>query len=162
MQKYTLERQILSFWNKVNKNGSIPAHCPELGACWEWTARKNRLVGYGTARLGIKTENAHRVSWRIINGEIPDGLWVLHKCDNPLCVRPDHLFLGTQIDNMTDMILKGRKAKAEGVWNCRLSTTQVNEIKERKLSGEKQNKLALEYRVSNALISYIVNNKRRI
>jgi hypothetical protein len=72
------------------------------GTCWE--------KGYG--RLGDK--RAHRVMWAIVNGPIPPGLQVLHHCDNPPCVRPEHLFLGTQLDNMRDMIAKGRKVVVKG------------------------------------------------
>jgi hypothetical protein len=76
--------------------------------CWEWL-RAVRTDGYGTVkdRRDI-TVGAHRVSWQEHKGEIPEGLHVLHKCDNKLCVNPDHLFLGTHKDNMKDMIGKGR------------------------------------------------------
>lgn len=89
------------FWSKVRKDDG----------CWEWTASVNRR-GYGWLHFGGKVERkalkAHRVSWEIHNGPIPDGLWVLHKCDNPRCVRPDHLFLGDRTDNMRDCAAKGR------------------------------------------------------
>jgi len=96
------------FWPKVDKNGSAPEHCPELGPCWVWTGA-HVPWGYGQIGLtGRKNGRAHVVSWEMHNGPIPDGLWVLHKCDNPPCVRPDHLFLGTVQDNTADMIAKGR------------------------------------------------------
>jgi len=74
--------------------------------CWEWTASKTSL-GYGQFNL-FGTKKAHRVAWSIYRGAIPGGMCVLHKCDNPSCVNPDHLFLGTLSDNMQDCFNKGR------------------------------------------------------
>lgn len=99
------------FWKKVNKNGPVPDHTPELGPCWVWTASPHNYPHhYGT----IKTSRhgctcAHRVSWELHSGPIIGNLLVLHKCDNMKCVRPDHLFLGTQKDNMRDCQSKGRR-----------------------------------------------------
>lgn len=77
--------------------------------CWGWRAATNRK-GYG--RFYSKhTQSAHRFSWIIHKGKIPDGLFVLHKCDNPPCTNPEHLFLGTNLDNIRDMIAKGRNYK---------------------------------------------------
>lgn len=88
------------FWPKVNKTGG----------CWLWTGAKYK-TGYGSIGSEVvrgRAIKAHRASWEIHFGAIPAGLHVLHKCDTPLCVRPDHLFLGTHQDNMRDMALKGR------------------------------------------------------
>lgn len=86
----------LRFWAKVNKTPS----------CWLWTAAT--LRGYGQISLNRKPAYAHRLSWEMAYGPIPEGVEVLHKCDVPLCVRPDHLFLGSQQDNLADARQKGR------------------------------------------------------
>lgn len=96
------EKTINRFWNFVNKQREHE--------CWNWTAYKNR-DGYGNFADGKKRWNAHRVSYIIANGEIPKGLCVCHKCDNPSCVNPDHLYLGTHKQNMNDMQIRGRARK---------------------------------------------------
>lgn len=114
------------FWAKVDKSGE----------CWEWTGAKNR-AGYGMLKAGAANGSntiAHRYSWTLVNGEIPDGLKILHKCDNPGCVRPSHLFLGTQKDNVHDMIAKGRdtaikEQKGEKHPRAKLTNSQVDEIR---------------------------------
>lgn len=75
--------------------------------CWEWVGHRLKK-GYGQMRCGKKLVLAHRASWAAFKGEIPVGLFVLHKCDNPSCCNPEHLFLGTNADNMNDMVAKGR------------------------------------------------------
>src|SRR4029077_20972173 len=86
----------IRFWSKVNK----------IDGCWLGTAAVAGKGDYGYFGFQGKIQRAHRVSWILTFGEIPDGLFVLHKCDTPLCVRPDHLFLGTQQDNVDDMARK--------------------------------------------------------
>ena len=90
------------FWKKVDKGIS----------CWEWKSCLNN-TGYGRFRNPLlatrqKRVFAHRFSWEIANGAVPEGMLVLHKCDNPKCVRPDHLFLGTYKENAADCVKKGR------------------------------------------------------
>jgi len=88
------------FWESVNKTDG----------CWFWT-RSVMHGGYGSFKVRSKTNiRAHRFSWELVNGPVADGLWVLHKCDTPRCVRPDHLFLGTPKDNIADAVRKGRMA----------------------------------------------------
>lgn len=92
----------LHFWTKVRE--TFPR---SPFRCWEWTSVIGK-DGYGVMKISKKNEGAHRVSWRLNKGEIPPGLCVLHRCDNPICVRPSHLFLGTKSDNTRDAIFKGR------------------------------------------------------
>ncbi len=86
------------FWLKVKKTDM----------CWLWKGYLTRKNGYGKISFNKKDQVAHRVSWQLKNGDIPTGMSVLHKCDNPPCVNPDHLFLGTQRDNVLDMVRKKR------------------------------------------------------
>lgn len=163
MRKYTIERNISIFWSKVNKDGAIPAHSPELGNCWLWTAFCYPN-GYGKRIWENGESYAHRVSWIINRGEIPDGLQVLHKCDVRNCVNPKHLFLGTQKDNMRDMINKGRMVipprNGEKNSNSKLTIAQVREIRIRyAVGGISHKKLGDEFGISDGQIGYIVNYK---
>lgn len=88
------------FWNKVDRSGD----------CWTWQGSRDRK-GYGRVSVNQRPVLAHRFSWTLSHGPIPDGLCVLHKCDNPPCVNPEHLFLGTIADNNRDMVAKGRHAR---------------------------------------------------
>ena len=100
------------FWQSVAKSD-------DKDGCWIWTGKMDR-DNYGRCRSearnasGYRKEaGAHRVSWELHHGPIPKGMCVLHSCDNPSCVRPDHLFLGTHADNMRDAVLKGRHDKSK-------------------------------------------------
>jgi len=83
--------------------------------CWIWVGTKT-VKGYGQAKINYKCVKAHRLSWQIHRGPIPVGLCVCHHCDNPICVNPNHLFLGTNQDNSWDRCLKGRSAKGDKNW----------------------------------------------
>jgi hypothetical protein len=107
--------------------------------CHIWTASTN-LQGYGefgiVRRPAHKIHAAHRVSWELHRGPIPPGMKILHKCDRPRCVNPDHLFIGTQKDNMQDCVTKGRKNSAKGEKNCKAKLT-VEQIQEIRLSSDR-------------------------
>ena len=103
--------------------------------CWEWVGHKN-IRGYGMQRFGSKAEFAHRKSYKLHRGEIPNGLCVLHKCDNPGCVNPDHLWLGTIQDNNLDCVRKDRHSKGEGRPGCKLKEKDVLEIRDLHQSGK--------------------------
>jgi hypothetical protein len=120
------------FWSKTKVSNS---------GCIEWIAARgkntNGTIGYGQFHMGERGSkkrrmySAHRIAWELTNGPIPDGMKVLHKCDNQACVRPDHLFIGTQYDNVADMISKGRKRAAYGQaqGSSILREDQVTEIR---------------------------------
>lgn len=86
------------FWSRVRKTEG----------CWEWQGCRHHRSGYGHIRVAERLLQTHRLAFEIAFGPIPDGVYVCHKCDVPFCVRPDHLFLGTQTENMADMVAKGR------------------------------------------------------
>lgn len=128
--------------------------------CWEWIAGKYSN-GYGSFYLDtiIKITTAHRASWIIHNGAIPDGLNVLHKCDNPPCVNPEHLFLGTLDDNNKDMATKRRSTIGEKNPAAKLKNDDVREI--RLLSKQMtQVAIAERYGVSLNTITSIIVRRR--
>lgn len=97
------------FWAKVDNNGPTMSHMDT--PCWVWTAGKF-AAGYGAFQMGGKVQKSHRIAWALSNSAAL-GPCICHHCDNPSCVNPSHLFLGTHIDNMRDMVIKGRQAKNE-------------------------------------------------
>ena len=121
--------------------------------CIEWTGYKNKK-GYGVIKIKNKVHLAHRVAWELANGPIPDALLVLHKCDNPSCINPAHLFTGSNADNMADMVKKGRQNFPKGSRhpNAILSESVVREIK---LDNRTQEEIARSFEISRSHISNI-------
>ena len=113
------ECELRSFWSKVSKSPH---------GCWNWTAHTDK-GGYGTLSVGASPCKSHRFSWMIHRGAIPEGLGVLHKCDNPRCVNPDHLFLGTNTDNTEDRDAKGRQVQGDRHPDAKLTSEDVKEIR---------------------------------
>lgn len=161
------EKVVRRFWGKVDQSGGSKA-------CWPWTASLAG-PGYGHAWTGKRQINAHRFAWILTNGPIPDGLWVLHRCDVMICCNPLHLFLGTAQDNVQDRHEKGRDAIKKGArlpWktrsvrgedrkNAKLTDERVREIIGRYQDGGiTQRALAAEYGVHQSIISEILNGKR--
>src|SRR5258708_11532408 len=128
---------------------------PGANGCLEWTGSKYPS-GYGEFYYDGRIQAAHRVAWLLAGHEIPDGMYVLHRCDNRGCVSVAHLFLGTHDDNMADMAAKGRDAKQDGEANpnARLTAAHVAEI--RALKGKKsQADIVAAYAVSKTMIRRI-------
>lgn len=135
-----------------------------LEGCWNWTGLKDRN-GYGNLVSNVngkKEQRANRVSWIFFRGGIPEGLCVLHRCDNPSCVNPDHLFLGTNGDNMKDKTTKGRNnaPRGERAGGAKLTVGQVLEIRRRYAAGDIQRQIALDFGVGYKAINKIVHRQR--
>ena len=139
------------FWAKVQKTDG----------CWLWVARNKVGRGYGRFHPSKRGVLAHRYSWELANGPIPPGLEVMHKCDTPSCVRPNHLKLGTHQDNMDDMVAKGRSPKSIGDKSGRaiLSAEDVITIRARVAAGEVQRKVAADYGVAFSTICAVVKRQ---
>lgn len=114
--------------------------------------------GYGIIGFQAKHMRAHRASYLCRVGDIPGGAWVLHRCDNPTCINPAHLFLGTHQDNMTDMVKKDRSARGSGLPQSKLTEVDVLNIRRRIKTGEILAVIARNYGVSDVTIGQI---KRR-
>jgi hypothetical protein len=133
------------FWEKVDKGDG--------SGCWTWTGNVWH-VGYGTIWRDGRPVYAHRVAFELQKGVIPSAMCVCHTCDNKLCMRGDHLFLGTHLDNMADKNIKGRQAKGEQRAE-KLTALDVAEIRRRCRSGERQSVLAAAFGVNQSHVSRI-------
>lgn len=137
----------------------------ETSGCWEWIGSKRN--GYGRMIVGSRSDgtrksaSAHRVSYELEYGEIPDGLEVCHKCDNPCCINPAHLFLGTRQDNIDDRERKHRNNPPKGAANAKTKLTEekVMQIRKKRLHGVSFGKLAKEYGVCKKTIQDAVIGK---
>jgi len=158
MRRYTPDEFRAAFWERV---------APGPG-CWIWSGSRIHH-GYGRVKRDRRLELAHRVAWELVNGPVPDGLCVLHHCDNPPCVNPAHLFVGTNSDNILDAVAKGRAAhqshpervaRGEGTAAAKLTAAQVIEIRQlhrpRRVSYPM---LARRYGVSKQTIKNIVTGR---
>ena len=127
-------------------------------SCWDFVGGRNGN-GYGVISISKHEQvGAHRVSYQHFYGPIPDGLFVLHKCDNPSCCNPTHLFLGTLQDNKDDEVLKMRHVHGERVGNHLLSENDVTEIRSRLSEGVSVSALSWQYGVSRQSIYNIKHN----
>lgn len=134
------------YWGKVAKSDG----------CWLWTAGKSP-EGYGVieaGKRGVGKIRAHRASWVIHYGRVP-LLHVLHRCDNPSCVNPSHLFLGTDADNHADSVRKNRHSCGAKHGQAKLSAAQVGQIRRRLAAGASQRQMAREYGCGQSTISDI-------
>lgn len=140
------------FWAKVPSN-------KDSNECWEWLGTKSS-DGYAELKYKRKHIRANRIMWEMVNGQIPNGMIICHRCDNPACVNPHHLFLGTQMDNMHDKIAKGRHSYGENHKLHKLTIRQVKQI--RKQVSERtatMSQIARNMNVSLTTISSIVHEK---
>ena len=147
-----------SFWAKVQKTKT----------CWLWSASQFGHSGYGSFSVKVdgrtRSVRVHRHSWELANGPVPEGQHVLHRCDTPLCVRPDHLFLGDALANAQDKVAKGRlrrgDAKGEANGHAKLTADDVRAIRARAALGESQAALAREFLVTPQSINDIIKLRR--
>lgn len=139
------------FWAKVQKTDG----------CWLWMGKRT-AAGYGkNVRMGGRQFFAHRLAWVLTHGSIPDGMWVLHRCDNPPCVRPDHLFLGDSQDNVDDMRAKGRGPDLRGEKSAGAVLTEaaVREIRRRNAAGDSHAAIARDMGVHKTTVASVVQGR---
>ena len=128
-----------SVWARVEKRG------PD--ECWLWRGHHAKF-GYGVSTINCVPVLLHRVAWEMTHGPIPKGNFVCHKCDNPRCCNPNHLFLGTQADNMRDAAVKGRMNRGEARWCAKLTEDDVREMRRLSASGERPAALSRKFGIS--------------
>ena len=125
-------------------------------SCWEWTGTRN-YADYGITQIDGRQIRAHRLSYELFNGTIPKGRLVLHHCDNPPCVNPKHLYIGTDVENVRDRVRRSRSACGENNGISKLTESKVRDI--RSNSDVSLRIMADKYSVDKSLISQIRNKK---
>jgi len=145
------------FWSKVN--------ILSANECWEWKGPVSKPGGYGNFSVGGKRSPdyrqwlAHRYSWVLTNGPIPDGMNVCHKCDNRLCVNPSHLFLGTTAENVADKVSKDRQAQGESSGGSKLTAKQIAEIVDLYNAGALQREIGTIAGIAQASVSRVLRRQ---
>ena len=152
-QRRTLEERL---WRRVERR-------PD--GCWVFTGSRNNK-NYGQIHRGPGSRElvlVHRAAWEVTYGPVPEGLFVLHRCDNPPCCNPEHLFLGTNADNMRDMVAKGRGnyCYGENHQNATLTFKQVVEIREARARGERRVDIARRYGIVPEYVYQLVAGQYR-
>jgi len=143
---FTEAQRVAAFWAKVDQSGD----------CWLWTAGQNGM-GYGSIGNKSGQKLAHRMSYELAYGPIPRGMFVCHTCDTPSCVRPEHLFLGTQADNIADAQRKGRLQSGEAHRHAKLTAEIAALIRTERARGVTHKALAARFCVAVATIQAIVD-----
>lgn len=147
-----------------SKQQLFDKHTKKTNGCWEWSGYINK-GGYGFTRFGGRNGKgllAHRISWELHNGEIPSGMHVCHSCDNRKCVNPEHLFIGTNQDNINDRVAKGRSSKwiksapREKTPNAKLKDSDIKSMVEKRLNGGKVVEIAREFGVCKEHASRVI------
>lgn len=146
------------FWSRVDRTGK----------CWVWVGRRNPK-GYGQCSVRDEEWLAHRLSWAMANGPIPSGALILHHCDNPPCVRPDHLYAGTHSDNTRDMLARGRTAHLVGpplayrgrsaFVRTKLTPESVRQMRADRSGGMSERALASKFGVGVATAHAVVSGE---
>lgn len=142
--------------------GRFWSHVRRSDGCWEWVGARN-WAGYGVIRVAGRQTRAHRIAYQLVIGPIPSGMNVLHSCDNPPCVRPEHLRVGTQRDNLADAQERGRKftpfrgrnQRGSANQGARLTEADIPVIRARLAASERHHEIAADYGVNRATISQV-------
>lgn len=162
------DSDIVRFWSKVATSGA--------DECWPWKANSTHRFGYGMFWLGGNNVGAHRVAWMVTHGDIPSGLAVCHRCDNPKCCNPAHMFLGTHAENNRDMRAKGRFTPATGErhgsatkplsvprgrshWGAKLDNDRVREIRQLAASGRTHKCIGQMFGVCQSTVTLVAQRK---